>query len=314
MAGPRSRSRSTGCRPRRGRRSKRSGPPCWRSHHLQPTASGAPRRQGRRPSAHRVVDGRDGHLARLVAAAIGRAKAAARPLAQRDLIAEVWAEFSRTADLSRPKGKGGGLWSIRDVERKVAYALRPSRSGRVNAARAKSTWPLSRKLALKAIMDKDDRLAGADRTVAWAMLEAVRDERGLCYLASTTIARQTGLHEVSVRASRSRLIALGYFAKVRSGGRGRPTVCAPNARLVDAVPTSTASAILRDDRFSGVFANPEAANDPRSSQTTEPARENTDFVASQATAIPLPGGSRGKGERRPVRSRSRPARLRSVGT
>src|SRR3954464_15064096 len=46
------------------------------------------------------------------------------------------------------------------------------------------------------------RLNGADRQVAWAMLEAARDERGVCYLASATLAKLTGLHDVTVRASR----------------------------------------------------------------------------------------------------------------
>ena len=102
-------------------------------------------------------------------------------------------------------------------------------------------------------MNSDTRLNNADRMVGWAMLEAVRDDRGLSYLASTSIAQQANLHDVTVRASRRKLIELGYFEQVRAGGQNRATVCRPNHRLVEAGTASTASSVLLIQPVLGTF-------------------------------------------------------------
>jgi Bifunctional DNA primase/polymerase, N-terminal/Helix-turn-helix len=190
----------------------------------------------------RIADGRDALLTKIVCAEIGRSKQQGRALIRGEIIDAVWLRFEREADLARPKGGGGGRWSTRDVETKVDYALRPPRLARVSPSAAKGIWTLNRKLAFKAVVDADRRLNASDQKVAWAMLEAVRDARGLSYLCSETIARQTGLHQVTARGSRRKLIRLDYFQEVKRGGKHKPTVCSPNAALVMHIAATIPSA------------------------------------------------------------------------
>jgi DNA-binding XRE family transcriptional regulator len=124
------------------------------------------------------------------------------------------------------------------------------------------------------------------------MLEAVRDDRGLSYLASTSIAQQADLHDVTVRASRRKLIELGYFEQVRAGGQKRATVCRPNHRLVEAVPASTASSVMLIQPVLGTFPTPSPANDAHLRQPFVHAPENFDIVAPEATVILTSGGDR----------------------
>jgi hypothetical protein len=195
----------------------------------------------------RVSDGRDRLLRDLVAAEIGKWKARGWAL-ERDSIARgVWQRFSREADLTRPKG-AGGVWCVADVQRKLDYALRPIRAHRIRAAVGGGKfWTLNRKFAFKGLLELDSRLSGADRSVGWEMIQAVRDERGLSYLAARTIAEGAGVHETTANMSRQKLIRLGYFVEIDTPIRGisgagrRPVVCSPNQKLLE--PVSDADAI-----------------------------------------------------------------------
>jgi hypothetical protein len=227
-----------------------------------------------------VTDGRDSKLRDIVAAEIGLRKQQGRPLIRHELVDACWHRFRGEADLTRPKGTGHGSWSKRDVERKVAYALRPSRQARIRASKAKGFWTLQRKLALKNAFEADRRLTQADVAVGWAMLEAVRDEKALSYLGSETIAKQTGHNPVTVRVSRRRLIEFGYFEEVRKGGgSGRPTVCSPNPKIVEGVLEPNSLGVLK------AFSAPPAANDQFAVQITVATEELGETVASQHTRI-----------------------------
>ena len=229
----------------------------------------------------RVVDGRDGKLRDSVCAEMGRIKQLGRPFIRDEIVDAVWIRFQQEAHLGRPKGNGLGLWTIRDVEKKVDYALRPARLA-FAPSQAKGFWTFPRKLAFKRAVDADRRLKAADQDVAWAMIEAVRDERGLSFLSSTTLAQQTGLHETTVRASRRKLINLGYFVEVRRGGQNRSTRCRPNEVLVQGVTSPNPTSFYP---VLEAFSAPPAANDLQPLQTIAKTRENGAFVASDATVI-----------------------------
>jgi hypothetical protein len=211
------------------------------------------------------------------------------PLIRQRIIDAAWLRFQREVDLAVRKGNGHGHWTRSDVERKVDYALRPDRQARIRPSKAKGFWTLARKLAFKMVVDADHRLNPSDRKVAWAMLEAVRDERGLSYLASKSLARQTQVHEVTARACRLKLIALNYFVLIKRGGKNKPTVCTPNRALVRDVKG------LNPAMFFSVhppFSTASPANDVRWDQGIEPAWKKGASVASETTEIlTIEGGS-----------------------
>ena len=174
-----------------------------------------------------IADGRDILLRNIVWAEIGRIKQQGRPLVRSEIVDAVWHRFQREADLTRGKGAGGSRWSIRDVERKVDYALRPSRLARVRPCAAKGFWTLNRKLTFKAAIDADQRLNGADRKTAWAMVQAVRDERDLSYLSSATSgsAARTARRDdaaVTTEAHRLRLLRGGQARRQAQADRLPP--------------------------------------------------------------------------------------------
>jgi hypothetical protein len=197
----------------------------------------------------RASDGRDRLLRDAVAAVIGRWKARGWALERDGIVREVWQQFAKQADLTRPKGAGGGLWGVDDVRKKVDYLLRPNRAPRIRAAAGSGKfWTLNRKINFNGLLAMDGRLTAADRSVGWEMIQAVHDDRGLSYLSAKTIAERAGVHETTATMSRQKLIRLHYFVEIDAPIRGirgtgrRPVVCSPNQKLVEPVSDAAATA------------------------------------------------------------------------
>jgi hypothetical protein len=114
------------------------------------------------------------------------------------------------------------------------------------------------------------------------MIEAVRDERGLSFCSSTTLAHRTGLHATTVRASRRRLVRHHYFEEVRKGGQNRSTVLTPNRRLVEAVHAVGLNSWMPVPQ---VFSAPKADKDDHALQVTDLKEGSVPFVASTTTGI-----------------------------
>lgn len=144
-------------------------------------------------------------------------------------------------------------------------------------------------------------LTEADQKVAWAMIEAIRNEQGLSFCSSMTLAQQTGLHSTTVRASRCKLTDLSYFEVVRKGGTNRSTRFRPNHRLIETVPATgpySSVPVLQ------AFSAPPPSNDTHPLQTADRQQQNPQSVASNTTGIPTIGwGGRLKRERKRSSSR-----------
>ena len=183
------------------------------------------------PYGTRITDGRYRELRRLIWAELGRFKGRGVIPTVEELAEAAWRVFCERADLTKPKGRGGGFYTFADAVKLARASLKRERH--CKPSKPRKAWSKTMKDRLLSIIERDRNFSWSAKRVAAVLLEHVNDE-GIVFIGAAKIGSLLRLTRETVSRARSSLIEAGYFRPTRGKVR-RATTLRPVARWVESI-------------------------------------------------------------------------------